>query len=249
MALRIGHVPYLYAEPFYFDMARRGMAFYECVPGAVAVAAANGAIDAGPVPVVDCVRLEDRFEPVAGFCVASVQRAGSSLLYSTRPITALAGAHIAVTDEAASALRLLQVLLHLKYQVQPAAYGPLQATHDAFLLIGNQALRQRRGAPGFPYTYDLGAEWHAWTGLPFVFARWMVRKEVAAKDKALLEETLYVGLEDGVEALYQAAEPREDLLMLPRHIVTYIQGFRYYIGKSEQQAIDQFQRYLQQLEG
>ena len=109
--------------------------------------------------------------------------------------------------------------------------------------------RQRRGAPGFSYTYDLGAEWHAWTGLPFVFARWMVRKEAAAKDKALLEEALYVGLEDGVEALYQVAEPREDLLMLPRDIVTYIQGFRYYIGKSEQQAIDQFQRYLQQLEG
>jgi hypothetical protein len=36
--------------------------------------------------------------------------------------------------------------------------------------------------------------------------------------------------------------------MLPRDIVTYIQGFRYYIGKSEQQAIDQFQRYLHQLE-
>src|SRR5215510_1803432 len=249
MALRIGRIPYLYAEPFYCDMARRGMVFYECVPGTVAVAMANEAIDAGPVPLVDCFRLEDRFEPVAGFCIASVQCAGSSLLYSTKPITDLAGAHIGVTDEAATALRLLHVLLHVKYQVQPTAYGPLQAAHDAFLLIGNQALRQRRGASGFPYTYDLGAEWHAWTGLPFVFARWMVRKEVAAKDKALLEETLYVGLEDGVEALYQVAEPREDLFMLPRDIVTYIQGFRYYIGQSEQQAIDQFQRYLQQLEG
>jgi chorismate dehydratase len=185
---------------------------------------------------------------VAGFCIASVQRTGSSLLYSTKPITALAGAHIGVTDEAATALRLLQVLLRLKYDVQPVIYGPLQAAQDAFLLIGNHALRQRRGAPGFPYTYDLGAEWHTWTGLPFVFARWMVRKEVAPRDKALLEETLYVGLEDGVEALYQVAEPREDLLMLPRDIVTYIQGFRYYIGQSEQQAIDQFQRYLHQLE-
>jgi chorismate dehydratase len=247
MALRIGRVPYLHAEPFYFAMARRGMACYEFVPGAIAAAAANGVIDAGPVPLVDCCRLADRFEPVAGFCVASVQRAGSSLLYSTRPITDLAGAHIGVTDEAATALRLLQVLLRVKYQIQVAAYGPLQAAYDAFLLIGNAALRQRRGTPGFPYTYDLGAEWHAWTGLPFVFARWMVRKDAAAKDKARLEETLYVGLEDGVEALYQVAEPREDLLMLPRHIVTYIQGFRYYIGKSEQQAIDQFQRYLQQL--
>src|SRR4030095_11360288 len=118
MALRIGHVPYLHAEPFYFDMARRGMAFYELVPGAVAIAAANGAIDAGPVPLVECFRLEDRFEPVAGFCIASVQRARSSLLYSTQPITDLAGAHIGVTDEAATALRLLHVLLRVKYQVQ-----------------------------------------------------------------------------------------------------------------------------------
>jgi predicted solute-binding protein len=77
----------------------------------------------------------------------------------------------------------------------------------------------------------------------------MVRQDVAPREKALLEEMLYAGLEDGVESLYQVAEPREDLLMLPRHIVTYIQGFRYFIGKSEQQAIEQFQGYLQQLEG
>jgi len=248
MALRVGRVPYLHADPFYFDMERRGMALYELVPRAVAVAAANGEIDAGPVPLVDCVRLEDRFQPLAGFCVASVQHAGSCLLYSTKPIEALAGAHIGVTDEASTALRLLQVLLRMKYQVQPTAYGPLPASHDAFLLIGNQALRRRTGAPGFSYTYDLGAEWHAWTGLPFVFSRWLVRKEVDPKDRALLEEALYVGLEEGVDALYQISKPREDLLMLPRDIVTYIQGFRYYIGRSEQQAIDQFQRYLHQLE-
>src|SRR4030095_4154306 len=144
MTLRIGRVPYLHAEPFYFDMARRGMAFYELVPGAVPVAAAKGRMDAGPVPLVDCVRLQDRFEPVAGVCVARVQRAGSSLLSSTQPSSALAGAHISVTDEAATALRLLDVLLRLKYGVQPAAYGPLQATHDDFLLLGNQALRPRR---------------------------------------------------------------------------------------------------------
>jgi chorismate dehydratase len=249
MALRIGRVPYLHAEPFYFDMERRGLTLYELVPRAVAVAAARGEIDAGPVPLVDCFRLEDRFQPVAGFCVASVLDAGSSLLFSTKPIAALAGAHIGVTDEASTAPRLLDVLLRVKYQVQAASYGPLQAPHEAFLLIGNQGLRQRMGAPGFPYIYDLGAEWHAWTGLPFVFSRWMVRKEVGPKDRALLEATLYAGLEEGIDALGQVAQPRQDLLMLPRDIVTYIQGFRYYIGRSEQRAIDQFQRYLQQLEG
>ncbi len=246
--MRIGRVPYLHAEPFYVDMARRGLALTELVPRAIAVAAAHGEIDAGPVPLVDCFRLEDRFQPLAGFCVASVQHAGSSLLFSTKPIAALAEARIGVTDETSTALQLLHVLLRLKYQVQPAAYVPLQASYDAFLLIGNQGLRQRMGAPGFPYTYDLGAEWYAWTGLPFVFSRWLVRKEVDPKDKALLEERLYVGLEEGVDALCQLATPRQDLLMLPRDIVKYIQGFRYYIGRSEQRAMDQFRHCLQQLE-
>jgi chorismate dehydratase len=249
MALRIGRIPYLYAEPFYVDMARRGMTLVERVPRAVAMAAANGEIDAGLVPLVDCIRLENRFQPVAGFCIASAQQTGSCFLFSTKPIAALAGAHIGVTDEAATALRLLDVLLRLRHQVQPAAYVPLQTPHEAFLLIGNEGLRQRTGATGFPYSYDLGAEWHTWTGLPFVFSRWMLRKEAEPKDRAQLEEALYVGLEDGVDALCALAQPREELFMRPRDVVQYIQGWRFYIGRLEQQAIDQFQRYIQELEG
>jgi chorismate dehydratase len=248
MAMRVARVPYLHAEPFYFDMARRGLELHAMVPRALVSAIENGEIDAGPVPLVDCFRLEDRFQPVAGFCVACVKQAGSTFLYSTKPIEELHGAHIGITDEASTAPRLLHVLLCLKYQVQPDTYVPLQSSYDAFLLIGDEGLRQRRGAPGFPYTYDLGEEWHAWTGLPFVFSRWLVRKDVDPKDMALLKDTLYVGLEEGVNALFRLSEPREDLLMLPREIVTYIQGLRYYIGRSEQRAIDQFRHYLQQLE-
>jgi chorismate dehydratase len=248
MTLRIGHLPYLHAEPFYIDMRRRGLALVQSVPHAMAAAAAHGDIDAGPVPLADGVRLQDRFEPLAGFCLASLQHTGSTLLFSTKPITALGGASIGITDEASTALRLLDVLLRVKHQLQSASYGPLQASHDAFLLIGNEGLRQRLGAPGFPYTYDLGEEWYAWTGLPFVFSRWMVRRDVSPRDRGLLEEALYTGLEEGVDALSQVSDPRPDLLMLPRDIATYIQGFRYYLGRSEQRAIELFQRYLQQLE-
>jgi len=104
------------------------------------------------------------------------------------------------------------------------------------------------GMPGFQYRYDLGEEWQAWTGLPCVFSRWMVHKDVDPKAKALLQDTLYVGLEEGVNALYGLSDPREDLLMLPRDIVAYIQGLRYYIGSAEQRAIDRFRSYLNQLD-
>lgn len=246
MALRVGRVPYLHTEPFYFDMERRGIALYEMAPSALASAVLDGDIDAGPIPLVDCFRLADHLRPVTGFCVASVQKAGSVILYSTKPITELHGAHIGVTDEDPTASPLLEVLLRLKYHVQPAAYVSLQAAYDAFVLSGNDALRLRGGARGFPHTYDLGAEWQAWTGLPCVFSRWMARQDVEPKALALLQDTLYVGLEEGVDVLCRISDPREDLLMLPRDIARYIRGFRYYIGMSEQKAIDLLQHYLKQ---
>ena len=249
MALRVGRLPYLHAEPFYFDMERRGMVLHEMVPSAFAAALVDGEIDAGPVPVADYFRLQDRLQPVAGFCVATPRKTGSIVLYSTKPIAELHEARIGVTEEAATASKLLDIVLRLKHQVQSVTYVSLQAPYDAFLLIGNDGLRRRGGARGFAYSYDLGTEWHAWTGLPFVFSRWVVRKDVEPQAIALLQDTLYVGLEVGVDALYGISEPREDLLMLPRDIAQYIRGFRYYIGTSEQRAIEQFRYYLQQLEG
>ena len=248
MMIKVGRVPYLHYEPFYFDMERRGIQLHEMAPSTLASAAQKGEVDAGPVPLVDCFRLEDRFQPVSGFCVASTERAGSVFLYSTKPIEELGGARIGITDEESTAPKLLQVLLSQRYRAQPEAYVSLREPNDAFLLVGNRALRQRRGARGFPHKYDLGQEWNAWTGLPFVFSRWMVRKDLDSRDIALLEDTLYVGLEDGVDSLYHLNEPRDDLLMLPRDIVEYIQGIRYYIGLSEQKAIDQFRQYLEQLD-
>jgi chorismate dehydratase len=231
-------------------MPRRGIELREMVPSALAEAAERGEIDAGPVPLVDCFRLEDRFLPVAGFCIASNERSGSAFLYSTKPIEELTDARIAVTDEAITSPKLLEVLLKLKYGVQPERYVSLQdQPFDAFLLIGNRAIRQRRGARGFPYKYDLGEEWNTWTGLPFVFSRWIVRNDLDHKDVALLEDTLYVGLEDGVDTLYHLNEPRDELLMLPRDVVAHLQNIRYYVGLSEQKSIDRFRGYLQQLAG
>lgn len=247
MALKVGYVPYLYTEPFYFDMERRGIELVDMLPSALAAAADNGDIDAGPLPIVDSVRLQDRFEPVSGFGLASVQKTGSVFLYANQPVETLEGAHVGVMEGASTSLWLLKVLLKLKYHVRLSTYVTLQEPHDAFLVIGNRALRQRRGVRGFPHQYDLGEIWYQWTGLPFVFSRWFIRQDIDPRDKALLEDTLYVALEDGVNAMYQLSSPREELLMLPREVMQYIQGFRYFLRMTEQRAIEQFQHNLKAL--
>src|SRR5262249_20620268 len=161
-----------------------------------------------------------------GFCVATIRQAGSVLLHSKQPVEALSGARIGISGAGATSFRLLQVLLALKYQVQPAAYVTLTDAHDAFLLMGNEGLRQRGGKRDYPYIYDLGAEWHQWTGLPFVFARWLVRKEMDRKEVAILEDALYVGMQDWADGLFHPSASRDDLLMHPRAILEYTQGIR-----------------------
>src|SRR5262249_45287403 len=68
--------------------------------------------------------------------------------------------------------------------------------HDARLVIGDAALQlwSRLRAPDshardaalsqYRFAYDLGSEWKAWTGLPFVFAVWVAQR-TAPVDQAL----------------------------------------------------------------
>ena len=247
MALRVGCVPYLHYEPFYFDMERRGIELVELRPNRLADALKQGEIDAAPTPLADSFQLIGSFEPVAGFGIACIRQAGSVVLVSAVPLETLDGARVALPEAAATASKLLEILLQLHYQISPGAIVSPEETHEARVLVGDAALRQRRGVPDFPHVYDLGEVWRKWTGLPLVFSRWMVRKEVEEADKALLKDALYVGLEDGVNEMYQVARPREDLLMLPRDIVRYIQAFRYYFGLSEQKAIDRFKTELDRI--
>jgi predicted solute-binding protein len=83
--------------------------------------------------------------------------------------------------------------------------------------------------------------------LPFVFARWIIRKDLERKEAVVLEDTLYVGLQDWADGLFRSSPAREDLLMHPRDILEYTQGIRYFIGVTEQRAIERFQHCLDQL--
>ena len=247
MPIKVARIPDLNCEAFYFDMERRGIELYDMTPSGAVAAVEKGEVDAGPVSLVDSFRLEDGFRPLAGFCIAAINQAVSSVLYSTQPWANLAGARIGIPDEASTSLHLLQVLLSLKHQVQPEAFVTMEDQYDAFLLTGNQALRRRRGVRGYPHRYDLGEEWHGWTRLPFVFDRWMARQDMDSKDLALLEDSLFVGQEDWLDGLYRMTGPRNDILMQPRDVLQYIQGYRYFMGVPEERAIDLFRRYLDQL--
>ena len=248
MPITVAHIPNLECEAFYFDMARRGIELRNMEPIEVASALERGEVDAGPVSLVDTFRLAPVAAPVSGFCVASVARAVSSVLLSSVPIADLSDCRIATGDGDTTSVSLLQLVLTLKHEIRGEVFVDQQSEHDAVLLTGNQGLRGRRRARGFPHRYDLGEEWQAWTGLPFVFSRWMVSSEMERRDRVVLEDALFVGQEDWMNNLYRATGPRDDLLMLPREVLEYVQGLRFFLGVPEERAMKLFQEKLAQLE-
>ena len=248
MTVNVARVSSLNAEPFYKDMERRGFQLLEMPPSEIAPALRQGLIDAGPVPLVDSFHLEDGFEPVSGFCIATADQSRSVLLYSRTPIEELTGVTVGVCSESGSSLQLLQALLQTRFQVRPEGYGAMDDTCDAFLVTDDQALRRRRGVRGYPHRYDLGEEWRRWTGLPFVYSRWYGRKAMDPSDALLLEDALYVGMEDGVQALFDESEPRDHVLMLPKDVSEYIRGFRFFMGLSEYKSVDLFRKCLEQID-
>ena len=250
MAIRVARIPYLGCEPFYYDMDRRGIQLLNMASNTTASALRNGEIDSGPVPISDYVRLDDGFQPVSGFCITAVGNSGASVLHSKVPITELDGSPIALPDEASTSRSLLQILLTLKHGIKPGAFVDSQDgpdSHEALLLVGNQSLRRRRGVRGFPHKYDLAQEWSEWTGLPFVFSRWMVRVDMDPAEASILEDAMYVGQEDWLDNLYKMSGPRDDLLMLPKDVLEHVQSLRFYMGVTEQKSIELFTQHLNSL--
>ena len=232
----------------YFDMDKRGIEVEEIPPNEMVAAIADGRLQGGLAPLVDTFNLDDSLRTVSGFCVATIASAVSVKLHSKTPIEELSGCAVAVPDEAPTAVKLLQVLLSVKHGVKPAAYVTEDDPHEARLLVGNLGLRHRRGLRDHPNTYDLGEEWQRWTNLPFVFARWVLRKDLERQDALVIEDSLYTSLQDWADGLYRVSGPSDKVPVHPSEIHTYTQGLRYFMGVPEERSVALFQEYLGQLD-
>ncbi len=196
--LRIGEIRYSNCTPIYqtlkgrFDCSR-----YEFVPGDPAelnALLARGEIDVSSSSSIEYARHWREYLVIPGVSVSSNGKVGSILLFSKRPIEGLGGEKVAVSKASATSVVLLKALFKARCGIQanlvprrPELSCMLDGC-EAALLIGDEALRERK-APGDArglHVYDLGQMWRELTGLPFVFALWMVREDSAARLKGLV---------------------------------------------------------------
>ena len=241
--LHLGQIPYLNCLLFFHALeGKDDIRLSPLVPKALSGAAADGAVDAGPVPLVDTWEIEDRYAPLDDFCISVINNARSVLFFSRVPFDRLDGAEIGITGESSTSVRLLKVMLAQVWRVRPARFTALDpARNDAYLVIGDEALKRRHGSGQHPHVADLGDVWHQWTGLPFVFARWVVRHDVTEADRARLATLLEQSIATGWQQLDRIGARRAaELNMTIDEVRDYLQAFRFRATPEEHAAIQKF---------
>jgi len=245
-------MPYLNSEVFYRHLPddRFGpTGDFELVslpPRQMAQAVEHGVLDAGPLPVAEIFRLEHLLLPLGDLCIATRDEAESVLLLSRRAATELDGATIAVTSQTATSVQLLRVLLADLWHVSPRCFVRRGESADAVLLIGDDALRARKGIDGYPFVCDLGKEWRTLSGLPMVFALWVIRREVESR-ATRLSEVLEASLDRSLGELALIARERRDVDMTESEIADYLRYFIYRMGHEEQQSVTAFREAVERL--
>lgn len=181
--LKISAISFLNTVPLMWDFVHQPSAEHTenfeidySVPSQCARALSEGTADLGIIPVIMTARIPDLLV-LPDVTIASLHRVWSILLVSKLPIERIRT--VAVDTSSRTSVALLDVLLTKFYggkrpfTEMPPALGPMLAACDAALLIGDAAMMAR--TEGY-HVYDLAELWHAQTGLPFVFAVWVVRR-------------------------------------------------------------------------
>lgn len=240
--IRVGAVTYLNSKPLIEGLDRLP-APAELVldyPSRLADDLARGRLDVALIPSVEAFSDPD-YEVVSDACVATHGPVYSVKLYSRVPPGEIRT--LALDEGSRTSAALTRVMLDERYGVQPQISRlPLgkpfsTATTDAVLVIGDRAMTPPRGQ--FHTVWDLGEEWMNWTGLPFVFAMWVTRRDA---NLGTMERQLNAARDQGLTNLRRIAQQGARSLGLTEELAfNYLsQNLHFHLGAAEQQGLRLF---------
>lgn len=215
--LKIGKIPYANLFPVYHCLEKGNnhsiYRFVNGVPSSLNKMLRDGRLDVSPSSSIEYLRHKDKYSIIPWFSVSSEGPVGSIFLFSKLPIEALDKKTIAVSSHSETSVALLKIVLKeflsLNCKFRKVDGGSPKKNlkfFSACLLIGDEAMKAKNQStvnsqqsnPPLPtfskggqrgiYIYDLGELWFKHTGLPFVFALWIVRKKSLSQKRELIKK-------------------------------------------------------------
>jgi chorismate dehydratase len=247
--VRIGAVAYLNTKPLIHGLQER---LAECgalrlaLPSRLADELHRGALDVGLIPVVEYLRNREKYRIVSNAAIACRGPVWSvRILFRKEPQDVRT---LAVDEGSRSSIALATVLYRQRFDRLPELTSfpieasPEESTADAVLVIGDRAMRPERYQASFLTDWDLGQEWFAETGLPFVFALWTARNSSYATSK--LASTLEACRNHGCAAVDSIVHQyAADYGLTHQQCHDYLTKYlHFHFGTEEQAGLSEFLR-------
>ncbi len=236
--LRIGCVRYLNARPLIEPYERVGGPVTLEHPSILAAMLARGELDVALVPVFEALR-SPGFPIVNGVSISARGPVWSVFVAYQGDFTAI---REIVLDPASLTSANLCKVLFAEWGAAVPCYLPASEPMPpgaARLLIGNQAIEFRE-QHGDRYNYlDFGEEWLRRTGLPFVFAVWLMRPEV--REPARVARAFREIARQGEAMTPEIASTHPDPEFALRYLTEFI---RFGLGDPEKAGMAKFRELL-----
>jgi chorismate dehydratase len=179
--IRVGIVNYLNTRPLIYGLQQPPVSdAIELVgdyPARIADMLINGEIDLGLIPVAVIPKLPS-YHIIGDYCIGTEGEIASVALFSEVPMNEIKKVYL--DYQSRTSVALLKFLMREYWGINPEI---IESTNEDYrkeikgttagLVIGDRAFEQRKIST---FIYDLGSEWRAITGLPFVFAAWVSTK-------------------------------------------------------------------------
>ncbi|MGH9845598.1 MAG: menaquinone biosynthetic enzyme MqnA/MqnD family protein [Blastocatellia bacterium] len=241
MNMRIAASTYLNSAPLTFSFSHgklrdRYSFIGDAAPSRCAVMLAARQCEIALIPVIEYQRIPD-LRIIPEIAVAAKDRVRSVLIASRLPLDRVR--RLALDTSSRTSQALVKILFAERFGRLPEftertpdpgveCENMLEA-NDAALVIGDPAMRMAASAERLGIRiYDLAEEWHAMTGLPFVFAVWAVRAGAGADAQSLVHDFLEakregIGQIEAIASQYagELGLKRQDLISYLRNNVNF----------------------------
>lgn len=248
--MRFGSIPFVNMAPYYHFLSARWLEEQQVTsasPRQLGALAKTGRLDAAPFSYADGLELVagGEFEWLGSMGVAGFGPIRSILLVGAAGASEVAGMDVAVSPHTATTVRLLEVWLRQLHGVRDYRLVGPEEPARLRLLIGDEALRRNLERSRWEPQIDLSAEWTAWTGKPFVFARWAIRRNLPDRDKHRLAASVRSALDLGLADLDDVARAQSERCGLRQEdLLAYLKGIRFKLGPEELSGAAEFEEKL-----
>ncbi|MBX3118577.1 MAG: menaquinone biosynthesis protein [Fimbriimonadaceae bacterium] len=242
----VGCVPYLNAKPLVWAFKHAGesspVKVLFDVPSKLPKMLDDGTASAILVSSIEALRMPGA-RITDGVSISSYADVMSVRIFSKvepQEIKSLALDQSSMTSNALAQIVLAENYdVHPEVEPMPPSLPEMLKKHDAGLLIGDNGMRQPTGEY---HIIDLGAEWRALTGLPFVWAVWLGRGGMTGALSGHLFAAMQEGLVRMSEIVPEAAEETSFPLEIAEHYLTNVMDFE--LGDDHLSGLEAFRQLL-----